>query len=178
VNPSVHSVPQPVISSPRIWLVRAGRGGKYIDLFRSRSIVALPIEFNSHASLATAASLVAAGYSPGNAPGVAALLRRFALDLEVKEFVISPVSGQQRHLVGMVASDYRFVPTADYSELHHVRDVSWQAEVPASEFSVQLRRTLGSPLALYLPAAQGELTSFLHEQGLLSGATDDLHPPH
>ena len=164
-NLSVLSVPQPGIPPPRIWVVRAGRGGKYIDLFRSRSIVAVPIEFNSHASRATADTLIAAGYSPGNAPGVAALLRRFALDLEVGEFVISPVSGQQRHLVGMVASDYRFDLNEDEPRLRHLRDVSWQAEVPASELPIQLRRTLGSPMVFYLPAAQGDLRSFLHERG-------------
>jgi predicted Mrr-cat superfamily restriction endonuclease len=140
-------------------------------LFRSRSIVAVPIEFNSHASLATADALVAAGYSPGNAPGVAALLRRFALDLEVGEFVISPVSGQQRHLIGMVASDYRFVLNEDNPGLQHLRDVSWYAEVPASEFPIQLRPTLGSPMVFYLPAAQHHLRSFLREQGLLNRAT-------
>ena len=52
--------------------------------------MAVPIEFNSHASRATADALVAAGYSPGNAPGVAALLRRFALDPEVGEFAYQP----------------------------------------------------------------------------------------
>ena len=171
-NPSVESVPLSA-TLPRIWVVRAGHQGKYGELFRSQSIVALSIEFNHPASRATAAALVAAGYSPGNAPSLAAVLRRFAVDLKVAESVISPISGQQRYLVGMVTSDYRFVINGDEPGLQHLRDVSWQAELQASEFPIQLRRSLGSPMVFYLPAAQRDLTSFLHEQGLLTAHVEN-----
>lgn len=97
---------------------------------------------------------------------MAALLRRFARDLEVGDSVITPVSGQQRFLVGTIASDYRFAHEGEPG-LRHRRNVLWQAEVPASNLPGQLRRALGSPMVLYLPAAQGDLRTFLHEQGLL-----------
>jgi predicted Mrr-cat superfamily restriction endonuclease len=104
----------------RVWVIRAGKGGKYADLFWARSIVALAVDFRADASEATAAGLTEAGVAAGNAPPVAALLRRFALELEVGDVVVCPVSGQKRYMIGRVASDYRFVDDEGDTGLHHL----------------------------------------------------------
>jgi restriction system protein len=151
----------------RVWVIRAGKGGKYADLFWARSIVALAVDFRADASEATAAGLTEAGVAAGNAPPVAALLRRFALELEVGDVVVCPVSGQKRYMIGRVASDYRFVDDEGDTGLHHLRSVTWQGELTASDLPLNLRRTLGSPMMLYLPAAQEQLMSHVMGSGAL-----------
>jgi predicted Mrr-cat superfamily restriction endonuclease len=149
----------------QIWVVRAGRGGSYADVFLSRSIVALPVVYEADAREATTEAVAAAGHPAAKAPVVAALLRRFATDLREGDTIISPVSRQQRHLVGTIVGGYRFVAVEEDPGLRHVHAVDWRGEFSTAWIRPGLRSVLGSPMPLYRPAAQEELWAVIRDLG-------------
>ena len=156
----------PALQAPAIWVVRAGRGGRTARACKESSIVALPVTFSGDGATATTEALVEGGESRGRAPMAAALLRRFAAELQIGDRIISPTTDKDRHMVGTLTGPYRFDPANDDPELRHVRAATWSTELVVAELPTRLRRALGSPMVLYAPACQAALMKLLAEHGL------------
>ena len=60
--------------------------------------------------------------------------------------------------VGRVAGDYEFDPTPAIAELCHQRRIKWVGKLAWNSLPVDVRRSISSPMPLYLPARQESLT--------------------
>jgi predicted Mrr-cat superfamily restriction endonuclease len=163
--------PAPQSLRTAIWVVRPGRGGRAAQAFREGSLVALPVSFEGDAASATTEELIDSGESQGRAPVVAALLRRFASDLQVGDIVISPT--RNGDMVGVLSGPYLFESSATDPELRHRREVIWRGDLERADVPLRIRRALGSPMMLYQPACQTDLHSLLATHGLIRKSPRD-----
>ena len=146
-------------ASPRVWVVRAGRGAVFAEEFRASAVVAIGYGF--------AASVEGMSWDDLSARmrkempdeplvtvglGVGALFR-LSNEFQVGDFVVTPEPGGTL-LLGEVAGPYEFREVGIGGDHRHVRPMRWFARVPRSAFSDAAWRSLGSMMTLFLPRQQ------------------------
>ncbi len=89
----------------------------------------------------------------------AVILWRFIHDVRIGDRVLTADAEASEVLAGVVDSGYRFTSAPEVSGYHHVRSVVWIGRVPRSELPQQVRRSIGAPAPMYLPAAQAQIAS-------------------
>jgi restriction system protein len=86
---------------PAVWVVRAGRGGRYAAEFEAHGMVAIGFsDFPSVAGLTREeiTSLATADLAPAAAGVAAGQLLRFAQEIHVGDLVVSPDGGTRERL--------------------------------------------------------------------------------
>jgi restriction system protein len=139
-----------------MWMVRAGRGGRFADEAKARKIVGLgwegigdPNTFESKAKLILGVKSAYPEYSDGTAASSASQLWRFKTELKIGDFVLTYDSGSRHYLFGTIASDPVFSPN-DVEEFAFQRSVKWEdLPVGRDALSDEARNRLGSVLTLF-----------------------------
>src|SRR4051812_5034106 len=114
--------------TPAVWLVRAGRRGRYASDFVAKNLVAIgwaaigPLNGRDRQDLVAA---VRSEYGDKGAPGNAGMLFRFANEIAVGDYVLTPDAETRELHAGRIAGDYRFDPQALLPDYPHVRGVEW-----------------------------------------------------
>lgn len=149
-----------------MWMVRAGRGGVYVEEFRSSGIVGVGDfelgEVPGGSDRATIKKLWEK-HSPGETKGAieawTTQVNRIVNEIKQGDRVVTYDAAGRTYLIGEITGPYAF--KADpVKELPHTRPVRWTREVSRDVLSVATRNTLGSTLALFRlpPEAAAELT--------------------
>lgn len=162
-----------------MWMVRAGRGGRWTEDFISKGVVGLGWhDVGDSTGFATKAELGAAmrraypEFSGGTANSGASQLWRFRTELKVGDEVITYDAGTRRYYVGIVSSEARYEP-GEIEELTLQRAVEWQTEqVSRDDLSDDARNRLGSTLTLFkIPDRTADELRRLAEGRILESTT-------
>ena len=157
-------------------MVRAGTGSSYIDKFRETNTVG--IGWNEVGDLSTVQpdgirKLVEAVWKDQSIYWVGQTvgqLKRFRFDISIGDHVLSYDSSVRVYVLGLVKSDYEYLEKTD-EDCFHIRQVSWETEVPRDRLSVQTRNTLGGLQTVF--AIGEEQKSDI----IIAGTDEDLEIP-
>ena len=151
-------------TSVPVWLIRAGRGGRYASEFTDRKLVAIGWPAIGDLAGRDRADLTAAmrsAYGEKGAAGNAGMLFRFANELKPGDFVLTPDPQTREIHAGRVEGPYEFAPAAALSEQPNVRSVRWERTFSRDALPKRILYQLGSLLTLSQPSSQEALRSFL-----------------
>ncbi len=140
----------------RMWMVRAGRGGRHFPDFVEQGIVALgwaqigdPTAIDDRRALSQS---FRAGYPEWTETQVAVAsdqVFRFVHELKLGDGVVTYDSQRRVYLTGTIAGAARYRPDVD-EELSCVRAVDWGDTVGRDALSAESRNTLGVIQSLFL----------------------------
>lgn len=138
----------------RMWMVRAGTGGWYVNQFRETNTVG--IGWNEIGDLSSVQqdeirALVEKEWDYNTNYQIGADIGnivRFRFTISIGDHVVSYDPSERKYLVGTVISDYEFSHDEE-SPYRHIRKVSWKAEVPRDQLTVNTRNTLGGLQTVY-----------------------------
>jgi predicted Mrr-cat superfamily restriction endonuclease len=146
-------------SDESIWVVRAGKGAEHLETFRREGLVAVAhgeVGDLSEADTETILNRVrqALPDTTMRTVQVAAMLRRLAIDIQIGDWVISLGARDSHMLVGLVTGPYAFRPMLELDGYVHTRPVDWWESFARSSLPHEAAKALGTPQALFRPAAQ------------------------
>ncbi|PHN04370.1 restriction endonuclease [Flavilitoribacter nigricans] len=136
------------------WMVRAGEGGRLIEDFLSKNIVA--IGWNDLGGLNNIEDLdqlkakfreIYPEASDGQVNNNAGQIYRFLRVFKEGDHVVTYDSSGRIYSVGKITSDYRY--DSNLIEYHHIRDVEWLRKVPRDDLSTTSKNSLGSTLSIF-----------------------------
>lgn len=137
-----------------MWMVRAGRGGEYIDDFMGRGVVAVGSEEIGTLTPTTTKEELLKRYAdsyPDKKENTrlawASQLLRFLTEVKVGDDVLCFDRDRRRYLLGKITSEYEWRPHPEGKP--HTRRVEWAHEVPRDSLTTTTRNTLGSTLTIF-----------------------------
>jgi hypothetical protein len=150
---------------PGVWMIRAGRGGRYAPAFVARSAAVVgwgrtgDVGGLSRDELVERVKFAFPEYGKTQIGSTVNLLARFSRTIAEGDLVVTPEPATRTVLFGRIAGDYVFLdeaiePGTDYQ---HLRPVQWFARVDRDELSYGARNSLGSMMTLTQPGHGGEL---------------------
>ena len=148
----VRTIDQPSADRP-IWLVRAGREGRYVGDFEDAGVVGLGWKAAGEdvdLPKDDLVELVRAAYpggSKGAAQNGASQLLRWRNEVAVGDGVAVYDRDRRRYLLGKIASDVRYDEDV-MSELPRVRAVNWKWHVPRDVLGEGVQNSLSTLLTL------------------------------
>jgi restriction system protein len=163
-------------ATPTVWLVRAGRRGRYAADFLAQQVVAIGWPAVGDLAGRDRANLVDAvrqQYGEKGAPGIAGILFRFANQMTIGDLVLTPDSETRELHGGRVVGDYRHDSDALLPDYPNVRPVQWTKRFSRDELPKRILYQLGSLLTLSTPTSQDPLRAFLLDQSLPVGGQDN-----
>lgn len=139
-----------------MWMVRAGRNGRWADVFSSERIVGLgwhgvgdSTKYKSKADLQRAMQEAYPDMREGSAASGASQLWRFQHEIKVGDEVVTYDSASRVYLLGKIASDAHFEP-GEVEELTLRRRVDWSSNSASRDLlSDDTRNRLGSTITLF-----------------------------
>jgi restriction system protein len=150
----------------KTWMVRAGIGGVFADVFRARSIVGLGwrsiadlSKYQSREELQSAMRIAYPDY-PNQAVAMnTGQLFRFAKEIQLGDRIVSYDPSARLYLCGSVSGEYRYCQTEEDEELANQRSVVWHHDTPRDQLSDAAKNSLGSIATLFLisPEVTAEL---------------------
>lgn len=163
-----------------MWMVRAGEGGRLIDDFRDKSLVA--VGWNDLGDLTTLTDkdkineVYIQNYpkdSKMKAASQIGQIHRFRNEIKVNAGIVSYDPTKRTYLIGTVRSEYKYGP--DIVEFHNYREVRWVGEVSRDKLSVSTKNTLGAISTLFLLSnkASQELEAMLSGKDFIFSSTDE-----
>lgn len=151
-----------------MWMVRAGRNGRWIEDFVSKNVVGLgwhgvgnSLQYASKEEIFDAMRNAYPDMSEGTAASGASQLWRFRNEVAVGDAVVTYDAGAREYYLGKIISDPRY-QAGEIEELTLQRSVEWWPEqVDRDMLSDDSRNRLGSTLTLFkVPAdTETELTA-------------------
>lgn len=150
-----------------MWMIRAGRGGQFVEEFLERGIAGfyderLP-ELDRQTTKDALLGLFEVHYpeeKPGSRQSWASQLYRIMTEVSVGDEVLTGDPDRRRYLLGRIESDYFLEKDVDGTNVHG-RRVKWDREVPRDLLSAATRNTLGSVLTVFKlnPEAEADVLS-------------------
>lgn len=165
--------------SPHVWVVRAGKGGRYASQFEELGVIGIGfVEIGTVDGMDRAALFDHARDLIGSRGGnVAGQIHRFANRMQVGDLVAVPDGGTRELLYGRVTGDYEYRVEAPVAHYRHVRKVQWLGRRNRDELPDRVLFSLGSLLTVFEPSSQGLLAEFLVSGKVVDGALDEeTHP--
>lgn len=138
-----------MVKETKMWMVRAGEGARFIEMFEKKKIIA--IGFSRIQDISTISSsdkikeLVKEKYpelKTSQHAIQAGQLIRFRLEFKEKDKIITYNPTERKYLVGEIIGEYEF--DSKVPEYHHVRKVKWLGKVPRDNLSTSTKNTLGA----------------------------------
>lgn len=139
-----------------IWVVRAGRGGAYVDLYLERGMISIGMSERIGAeaigmSRDELQDRTAKAHPEWSGPRLGThvgQIHRFLADIKVGDEVATYDPSLRRYLLGLVTSEARWEP--DVVEWQpYVRNVKWDRRVARDALSVESRNSLGAIQSLF-----------------------------
>ncbi len=147
-----------------MWVVRAGRRGRFAQDFRAAGIAAIGWAGFGDVGDRDRGAIVAAArelYGDRNAATTGGMLYRFAHEIAVGDWIVMPVSAPRELHAGRVTGPYEHRAEGRYP---HVRPVAWDQLFGRDELAPHIQQQLTSMLTVFRPSAQDELREFLEGQ--------------
>ena len=143
-----------------IWVVRAGPGAEFAHDFRELQMAALaspPLHDVAGMETSEIVDLICAE-RPTPRPraiGIAAMLHRFVVEVQVGDLVVTPTAMTSALMLGEVTGPYQF--RREFVEAPHSRDVAWRQTIGRQHIDPSLLPKIGAPMPFFRPAAQKPL---------------------
>lgn len=135
--------------SERMWMVRAGEGGRLFDDFDKKKIVAIGFrelgDLTSIPSPSELKKLVKQKFydqKPGKISIHAGQVIRFRFEFKKGDMILTYNPETREYLVGEITGDYEYKPSI--SEYPNIRSVKWLDRISRDKLSVSARNTLGA----------------------------------
>ena len=174
----------------RMWMVRAGRNGRWAEAFLSERVVGLGWEalgdstrFSTKAAMLSAMMRAYPEKTEGQAASGVSQLWRFQRELSIGDDVVTYESGTRLYHLGKITSEARYVP-GEIEELTLRRSVDWNASASRDTLGDDTKNRLGSTITLFkVPVsaadelrriARGEMAVPEPDRGVVF--EDDLDP--
>lgn len=150
---------------PAVWMIRAGRGGRYAPGFVSRSAAVVgwgltgDVRGLSRDDIVQRVKSAFPEYGKGQTGSTVNLLVRFSRTMAEGDLVLTPEPATRTILFGRIDGEYAFLdePIEPGTDYQHLRPVRWFARVDRDELSYGARNSLGSLMTLTQPGHAGEL---------------------
>lgn len=165
----------PVAPSP-VWLLRAGRKGRYATDFVSNDIAAIgwpAVGDLTGKSREQIVDLVKQHYGEKGAAGTGGMLYRFANEIQLDDLVLTPDPETREIHAGRIAGPYEFRADPPVEGYPNIRKVAWTRQFSRDDLPKRILYQLGSLLTVSQPSAQDELRAFLEGAPLAVSPTDD-----
>lgn len=139
------------------WMIRAGKGGRYVDNFQESSRVAIGwndlgdlSKYNSDTALKAAYIERYGNSKPGRTANAVAMIRKFRDDVRKGDIVVTYGTERREYMIGEVQSGYEYLSENDQVGVFaHTHPVSWLGSVSRDHLSQSARNTLGSVLTVF-----------------------------
>jgi len=137
------------------WMVRAGRGGVYIEDFEEKGFVAMGFselgditKYKSVDDLRKKYVETFSNEKPGSVGNAVAMILKFRDQIKVKDYLVSYNPETREYLLGRDKGNYIYKPDiiGNYANL---RSVEWIGKVSRDSLSPKARNSLGSILTLF-----------------------------
>lgn len=170
--------------SPPVWLLRAGRRGRYATDFLSNDIAAIGWPAVGDLGGRDRQEIVEAvkqHYGEKGASGTGGMLYRFANEIQPGDLVLTPDPETREIHAGRIAGPYEFWPVPPIESYPNIRKVEWARQFSRDDLPKRILYQLGSLLTVSQPSAQDQLRAFLTgaampadtEEDTVEGATED-----
>jgi len=151
------------LAPPPVWVVRAGKGGRYASEFEELGIIGIGFEEVGDVAGMDRATLFdfvreRVGSNAGN---VAGQIYRFAQRMAQGDLVAVPDGGTRELLYGRVVGDYEHRLEAPVAHYRHVRAVEWLGRRDRDPLPDRVLFSLGSLLTVFQPSSQPLIGTFL-----------------
>ncbi|MET1256515.1 restriction endonuclease [Aliikangiella maris] len=139
----------------KAWMVRAGRGGLFIDDFINNNLVAIGWNLLGELSQLQADAQLKAAYiqyygneKPNKTANALSMLRRFYHEIQPGDWLLTYSPKQRLYHIGedLNQYEYRHCDTGLYA---NIRRVNWLGTVKRDCLSANSRSSLGSVLSLF-----------------------------
>jgi restriction system protein len=138
-----------------MWMVRAGRGAKYAEMFEEGRYVAIGWDALGDLSRVSSKDALLPQYReayPSEKPGqvwmAVGQILRFKNELKPNDYVTTYNSEYREYLVGRIRSNYKYAAERAEGQRHH-RDVEWLGKVSRDNLSVSTKNTTGAIMTLF-----------------------------
>jgi restriction system protein len=160
-----------------VWLLRAGRRGRYATDFVDAGAIAIGWGAVGDLAGRDRQDLVQAvrnDYGDNKAaPGIGGMLYRFANEIQIGDWILTPDSETRELHAGRVTGGYEFRADPLVEDFPHTHTVSWERVFSRDELSKRILYQLGSLLTVSKPSAQDALRAFLDGTPLPESEADD-----
>ena len=165
-----------------IWVVRAGRGGAYIDTYLDKGVITIGMSDRIGAeaigeSRKALLERTAKAHPEWSKPRLAThvgQIYRFLAEIKVGDEVATYDPNLRRYLLGVVSSEARYEP--DVVEwLPYVRSVKWDRRVARDSLSVESRNSLGAIQSIF--RLSSDVSSELRKLAVPLDAPAEVEPP-
>ncbi|NLO05290.1 MAG: restriction endonuclease [candidate division WS1 bacterium] len=140
---------------PIVWGIHAGSSGQAEELFLKKNVISIGWDrIGDLAQWQTQEqykAVVAQAYpddKAGAVPVYAGILRRFAHEMDIGQFVVYPCKSQRTIWVGEITGPYAYRPDID-ANYPHQRSVTWCDGLPRTRFSQGALYEVGSAVTLF-----------------------------
>ena len=168
-------------TAPPVWLIRAGRRGRYATDFVDAGIIAIGWGAVGDLAARDRQDLVRAvrnEYGDNKAaPGIGGMLYRFANEIRISDWILTPDSETRELHAGRVTSAYEFRGEPLVEDFPHTHTVIWERVFSRDELSKRILYQLGSLLTVSKPSAQDALGAFLEGAPMPEADADDTADP-
>ena len=154
--------------SDEFWMVRAGRGGAFVEDFVEGNFVSIGFpNAGEVGSPVNKKELIATMQkkNPNGKFGMAASqLKRFFDDIKVGDAVITYDPGQRLYFVGKITSDVKNIE----HDLSRAREVAWSGQIARDSLKQSTRNSLGAISTLF--SVRGEAAADVHANTVSLGS--------
>jgi restriction system protein len=138
------------MSEKTIWMVRAGRGGAYVDDFIESNFVGIGFASAGEVASPVNKDNVIAKMREENPAGkfqmAASQILRFYDDFQIGDSVMTYDPGQRLYFIGVIKSDVKKVDHI----LFRARDVEWKGQVARDSLVQSTRNSLGAISTIFM----------------------------
>lgn len=135
-----------------IWMVRAGRGGRDLDVFLEVGVVAMGGEqlgpLTQNMTRDDLLRRYAENHPDRKNSSFANQLYRFLAEMQAGDRVVTYDREKRSYSMGTIQSEYQWAP-GEVDGKPHVRRVEWTHQIPRDALSLSTRNTLGSIMTLF-----------------------------
>lgn len=145
------------MTTPSVWVVRAGSRGSRANDFESKGIAAISFDDATGDPTGIARDEYIGGVkAAGGSPSAGGQVWRFANEINVGDIVVVPLGESRELLFGEVTGEYRHDASV-LDDFPHVRNVKWGAKTSRDVLPKTVLYSLGSLLTVFTPSGQDEL---------------------
>lgn len=156
-----------------VWICRAGKQGKYHDLFLHENKIFLAWEgldkdLSTFANQETLKAYIMKECNDTSDTAIrthSGQVKNFTSDMQIGDYVITPATSSGCYSIGVITSDYQY--SDKRKPFHHSRDVRWLAHgIERKNFSDKMTHTLGAYRTIFSLKDDTEFFLYISQNGL------------
>lgn len=139
------------------WVVRAGNYNEIVEDVEAKSVVAIGwakmgnlSQLKSREQIKNRYREIDEGASEAKIGMNSGQLYRFAQEIKVGDFILTPIQATREILIGTIVSEYEFNPSLISEHYPHIRKVKWTKDkVSRDQLTAPFKNTMGSLMTVF-----------------------------